>query len=404
MRLMMRCAPCLEQRDTAARTTIPRPSLLCASGLSPNCLFRLATLTGDAAFADQGGARIARLREWQSNEGWFWEYQGADPGYLTLTIAMLAEIDGFKPELGLRERIAAAVRFLHDIQPPDGWLGGEWTSRNTHNYFPHGFELCGAWLPEALHINSRAIAALRNGPEYADDHIIGHHCWSYLLAGMTWRDERPAAPMAAQGRRVYPEAGIIVERRGDRTLLLASRKGGAFRFYRESRLVHSDTGVSLVMKRGGKRRTAVCHLWADDIEVRLEDDRIEIAGGMQWAKHQRMTPFKNIVLRLLMLSIGRFKPDLVRRMLQTMLITGKSAAPFAFRRTLDWEPDAMAVADAIDGTEWTHVEAAGIGPAQASIYTVMSRVWHPSQLQGWTDLTDRIPHGGGRSLFVSRKI
>ena len=41
-----------------------------------------------------------------------------------------------------------------------------------------------------------------------------------------------------------------------------------------------------------------------------------------------MTTFKMIVLRLLMFTVGRFFPDLIRKLLQKMLITGKKAAPF----------------------------------------------------------------------------
>ncbi len=36
--------------------------------------------------------RLARLLEWQNAEGWFDEYGGCDPGYLTLTISCLAAL------------------------------------------------------------------------------------------------------------------------------------------------------------------------------------------------------------------------------------------------------------------------------------------------------------------------
>ena len=39
-----------------------------------------------------------------------------------------------RPELPLQEPLARAVAFLKRLQPPDGWLGGEWTSRNTNNF------------------------------------------------------------------------------------------------------------------------------------------------------------------------------------------------------------------------------------------------------------------------------
>ena len=97
--------------------------------------------------------RLARLRSWQSQEGWFDEYGGADPGYLTLTIAQLADIDRRRPRLGLRDPIQAAVDFIQAMLHPDGSLGGEYTSRATVNYFPHGFEI------------ARQLAAARPGDQ-----------------------------------------------------------------------------------------------------------------------------------------------------------------------------------------------------------------------------------------------
>ena len=96
-----------------------------------------------------------------------------------------------QPDRGLEQPLSAAVDFLARIQPPDGWFGGEWASRNTHNYFAHGLEVCGRWLPQALAVNTSAVAGLIEAePCYSDDHILGHHCWSYLLAARNWVEPR----------------------------------------------------------------------------------------------------------------------------------------------------------------------------------------------------------------------
>ena len=131
--------------------------------------------------------------DWQSKEGWFQEYEGCDPGYHTLTIFCLAKIYQLKPDVRLKEAITKAVEFAGHFIHPDGSYGGEYASRNTYNFFPHGFELAGRWLPDALRINDCFLQGLAAGlaASHSDDHIIGHHTWNYLLA---WRDfvsERP---------------------------------------------------------------------------------------------------------------------------------------------------------------------------------------------------------------------
>lgn len=373
--------------------------------LIANTLFRLADLTADGWFEEQARRRLERLTTWRSSEGWFTEYDGAEPGYLTLTIAMLAEIDHMRPNLSQRGPIAGAVRFLHEIQPPDGWLGGEWSSRNTHNYFPHGVELCADWLQEACDLNTRAIQALEVGPEYSDDRVVAHHCWSYLLTWLHWRDERPVPQPVGNGLSVFPEAGIVMERRGNDALLLATRKGGALRFYAKGRLVHADTGISLRVGDGPTARIAVCHLTADDNTISVAPGSVVVSGAMAWAKTQRMTPLKQIGLRLFMMTIGRLDPDLVRKLLQRLLIVGRDIAPFRFRRTVEWSADGLLIEDTIEALRgWSAVSTVGVGPAQGSIYTVMSKVWHPSQLQLWEDLTDHKPQQPAREMKIRRRF
>ncbi|MCX7868925.1 MAG: hypothetical protein N2322_03145, partial [Terrimicrobiaceae bacterium] len=197
-------------------------------------------------------ARLERVLEWQHEEGWFQEYEGCDPGYHTLTISLLARVHERHPEPRLRGALERAVRFAGQFIHPDGSFGGEYASRNTHNFFPHGFEVFGRQMPEALAINDCYLQGLEAGlgPCHADDHILGHHAWNYLLA---WRDftrPRPPAAAPAEGRRVFPGAGLVAERRGGAALFLALNKGGAFRFFRGGQCVAMDTGPSLRMESG----------------------------------------------------------------------------------------------------------------------------------------------------------
>ena len=368
--------------------------------LIANALLRVGRRTGKKEFFDAARTKIDRLRGWQNPEGWFFEYQGADPGYLTLTIASLAEIDAEHPELELRAPIMHAVHFLHALQPPDGWLGGEWTSRNTNNFFPHGLEICGTWLEQALQVNDRAIEALGNAPEYDDDTIIGHHCWSYLKAALEWKEVRPAA--ARSSPCYFPQAGYVVLQKDRLTLLVAMKKGGAFRLYRDNELVHSDTGLSALVQSRGRLQNLVSHLWSENNEITVTQDSVTVIGPMGFAKSAQMTPMKSMLLRVLMLSVGRLYPDLVRRALQRLLITGAPRSPLRFMRRLILDESRLQIEDTINGK--ASILDVGAGPAQTSIYTVMSRVYHFPQLQPWNDLSSDIRNGQDPCFQAVRQI
>src|SRR3989304_2008161 len=90
----------------------------------------------------------------------------------------------FYKKPAIKEWVEAGILFAYRNAHPDGSYGGEYGSRNTYTFFPHGFELIGRWMPEALSINDHFLIGLYKGlsPCYCDDHIIGHQTWNYLLA------------------------------------------------------------------------------------------------------------------------------------------------------------------------------------------------------------------------------
>jgi hypothetical protein len=371
------------------------------------CLEKLSLLLNCSKWDRIRSLRLERLLEWQSQEGWFPEYEGSDPGYLSLTITCLAQISQLKTDIRLKEALIKAVEFASYFLHPDGSYGGEYASRNTYNFFPHGFELVGSWYPQALAINDVFLQGLANGlsPCYADDHIIGHHVWNYLLA---WRDfipERPSVSPRKTGQFYFPEAQLFIERRGKTELYAAFNKGGVFKVFRNHQLVVSDTQFSVLLQQGNQLKNAVGHLIDRKTpQVKIKEDEIQIQGELGWAKQTQMSPLKLVVLRVVMLSLGRFFPNLIRKILQTILITGKQNTKLYFQRSFRWENQDVVVKDELKVPSWEPVKEVGIGADQTSIYVVMSRVFQPSQLQPWLDLSDQIKDlSKGDTLQIERR-
>jgi hypothetical protein len=356
------------------------------------CLLRAGRLLRTDRWDALRATRLSRVLEWQNEEGWFQEYEGADPGYHTLTVGLLAEIYEEMPSPELKSALEKAVRFAAEFVHPDGSFGGEYTSRNTYNFFPHGFEIAGKWMPEALEINDRFLTGLADGlaPCYADDHIIGHHTWSYLIAWQHFAAERPPVRSRPQGRVHFRNAGLLIERRNATELYLALNKGGVFKFFRDGKLVCSDTQISARIADGLKVKNAVAHM-VGTYETDLTAHAITLRGSLGWAKTKGMTTFNLVVLRVLMFTAGRFNPDLVRKLLQKLLITGKKPAPLTFERTIAWRgDDRLAVTDQLHTQSWDGVREVGIGASQTSIYVVMSRTYQAGQMQAWLDLTQKV--------------
>lgn len=368
-------------------------------------LLRAGQLLGTREWDDLRASRLDRLLKWQSPEGWFPEYDGLDTGYQTLTLWCLARLHELRPDDRVRHAIVRSVDLLRWFVHPDGTFGGEYNSRNTYNFFPAGFELAGRWLPEALWVNDRYAAALAagNAPCFADDHIIGHHVWNYLLAYCGWVEDRPATPEPV-GRRHIKDAGMLVERAPSEAIYVALNKGGAFRYFRAGRFAASDTHLSARLRSGRRTKTAVGHLVAD-YDVEVAPQTIRVAGPLGWAKLTRMNSLRLILLRVGMLTVGRFFPNLVRSFLQRRLIVGRREAPLRFVRTLTRRDEGWHVRDELRAASWRDVESVGIGGDQTSIYVAMSRVFHPSQMRQWMDLTPAARKlADGEPLVIERVL
>jgi hypothetical protein len=117
-----------------------------------------------------------------------------------------------------------------------------------------------------------------------------------------------------------------------------------------------------------------------------------------------MTPVNLMILRVVMLTIGRFFPNLIRKLLQKMLITGKQTAPFRFHRQLCWQDDRWIVSDMLQADSWQSVQGVAIGGDQTSIYVVMSRTFQAGQLLPWLDLTAEVQAAIGQPLHLERKL
>ncbi|MCU0525102.1 MAG: hypothetical protein MUF72_09780 [Elainella sp. Prado103] len=355
------------------------------------CLERLSRLLNTDRWDRAKALRLEQVFDWQNSEGWFQEYEGCDPGYQTLTISCLAQIYQLNPTERLKTALIRAVELAAQFIHPDGSFGGEYTSRNTYNFFPHGFEVVGRWFPPALAVNDRFLQGLSSGraPCYADDHIIGHHTWNYLLAWQDFVIDRPPLVPRPDGRVWLPQARLLIDRRQGTELYVSLNKGGVFKLFQADRLVASDTQFSLQVRQGKRLRNAVGHL-VSQYGIELQDDELVIRGSLGWAKQKQMTPVNLMILRLVMLTIGRFYPNLIRKLLQKMLIVGKQDAPFQFVRRLYYSDGGWGVEDELRSLDWQSVVAAGIGADQTSIYVVMSRTFQVGQLQPWLDLTDQV--------------
>jgi hypothetical protein len=366
-------------------------------------LYNVYILTGDTAHRKASDEFRDLTLSWQKDEGWFQEYEGADPGYHTCTIGFLSKLWQKSQDESLMEPLGRAVRFAHHFMHPDGSYGGEYGSRNTFHFYPHGFEVLSHRIPEAGRIAEAFLQrAMPERRRYFndDDRMAAHYVYDWMQA---WRDYSPERhqplPLPQETEVTHLEqARMSVVRTPVYHAVIAANKGGAFKATTPDGPLASDTGLVAELEDG---TVAVMHIVADNRTERSGDGRtIKITGRFQRRRQPLPTPFKQIVFRVLNLTIGRFNPNLVRSTLQRILITGKAPLPLAFRRTVTFDDDKITITDEIRtvGNKPIRLKRLAASSDATSIYVANSNVYQDSVLTPWVFFEDEtaIFNKGGR--------
>lgn len=354
---------------------------------------RIGRLLSDQALLEKARERLALCLSWQHAEGWFTEYEGADLGYQSLTIAFLAALRPLLDIPALDGALDRALVFAAHFVYPDGAYGGEIGSRNTYQVLPSGFEWLACRSPHARYIANRWLAGAVAGRRgYSDDdRIFCHWLLDYVSAYQArsaCRGDGAAPWQPAAGVASFPAAGLHVIREHGLHLTVAANKGGVFRAYREQRLLRNDTGLVALLEDGTR---LVSHMIDPQTEVELTEGTITIRGRMHAARRHLPSPGKQVLFRLVNGTLGRIAPDVLRGLLQRVLITGKRRAALTLERTLDWRsPQVLKVRDRLVSFKGASIPIAKLYATTdaTSIYVATSNCWQEAALQPWEDLAE----------------
>lgn len=361
--------------------------------LAALALYNVHLITGEQRFRSASDERKRLTLSWQHEEGWFQEYEGADPGYHSCSIDFLAKLRQKSGDDELLEPLKRAVKFAWHFAHPDGSYAGEYGSRNTYHFYPHGFELMAPHLEEAGQVADHFLnIGLPRGTRYfnEDDRMCAHYVYNWLQAYLDYHPQRPQdIRQRPDFQRWFPDAKIFVKKTGNYYAVAALNKGGVIKVFNDQGCLASDTGI---MARTEDGQVMVAHLVDPEhkIEAQLDPPIFSVTGLLSRRRKNLPTPFKQIVFRILLLTIGRFSANLTRFLLQKILITGKSRTNVRFRRKLAFGDDGITVTDEIEAPGGTRFDSLACGSDATSIYVANSNVYQRSVLTNWTDLTSHV--------------
>ncbi len=327
----------------------------------------------------------------QAGEGWSREYDGVDPGYLSATVSFLAKIyqDSRDPEL--LEVLEPAVECCSYFAYPNGYYGGSLGSRNTLHFYPHGFEILAPEIPLAGAVAEKMLAALGQGklvpPEIISDRYLVYRVPEYLQA---YRDytprpgELPPLPWEREPfHRYLPRAKVWVSQ-GEETYAIANlAKGGVVKVFAlpQGRLLLNDCGI---LGRTSEGRV-VTSQWIDPAyDIRATALGWEVSGHLHLvAAHKLFNPVKNIVFRLVLVSLGRLPgfSHFLKGRIRKSLILKQDQVPIAFRRSLALAGDRIRLRDEIVLENKVRLERLRLGDEFFARYVPQSMYFQLQELE-----------------------
>jgi hypothetical protein len=307
---------------------------------------------------------LDRVLKHQSPEGWFIEYEGADPGYQSLCLYYLAQVYRLRPTPALREALAKSVDFLAWFIHPDGTFSGEYGSRRTAIYYPGGLALLASDFPLAGSMTRfmlRSIA-LRHTITAADVDMgnLAPLLSNYMIALEAGEiSEKSLPPLPFEQEDVshdFPQAGLFIRGNKKYYAVVGASNGGVLKVYdREKRIIKwNDSGYAGQTHRGRWVTTQMTDLTRP---VAANESEICVEAPFYTMLHAVPTPFQFIILRLLNLTIMRslWLGNQIKQLLVKMLIRDKKNIPLHLTRVIRFNAESVTVADQLRGRvkiEW----------------------------------------------------
>ena len=335
-----------------------------------------------------------------SKEGWFVEYDGADPGYQTRTLKYLVRstsyLDGRDRSicLNLCDR---SMEFLDKTILPDGTLFSAFGSRNTSLIYPSGIELMAKKDNEWDSLANRVRKAVKNAKapptlsldfdnyiRLLDDHIEADRIYDSKSAHINTEPKNPK-----RSKQFYlKDYGLLKRRLGEYDLYIHSRYGGAFILFKGDSCIEKNAGLYLALENGKKFATFKSEA---NSSINSKSTVIELNVEYALPINENLTSMKLIFLRILNFSILRirFFANLFRKLLVNRFISSlKPNDGVQAVRFFSLHNNVLKITDKIETK--TPLEEAYLVPQINLRYMASSGYWEGNYHSIYEDLSHNI--------------
>lgn len=318
----------------------------------------IAEITSEERFIARRDYFVDRILTHQSEEGWYEEYGGADPGYQTHTTFYLGYVWERTKNKKLLESLEQSIRYFWHFVHVDGSMGGEYGSRNTRFFMPAGFEILARAIPEAAAVSHVMRASLDTqhavGMHAMDAQnilpFINNYIFAFKHAQSLDKQALPPLPYHTIGIKKYDGSGHMVLSMPQYQAIIATSKGGVLSAF--SKKPQSDqppcSNAGVVLEFVDGKKASSQGLGCSHVR-HMNDQSVAIESHFTEINQMLMSPQKFMVLRLISL-FSILSPSFaywLKNLLVKILVRRKKLCPARLLRRITWDNQGIWVSDEV---------------------------------------------------------
>jgi len=308
-------------------------------------------LTGDNNSRDKELLQI--IYDNQSSEGWYLEYEGADPGYQTLCTYYLFCAYEISKDKILLNSLKSSVKFLCHFIHPDGTIGGLYGSRNTEVFYPAGiiglaneideFAMIAKYLePNGQHLEPQNIDAGNYVP-FLNAYAVAALNYENVKEKIEKVDKQPF--YMKKQEKDFKQTGIYLVSNKNYFVILNYKKGGTLKVFdkNNNELDIEDGGLFGVLNDGTKFST-------QQYNGNIIFKNNKIISHFYKINESSPNHLNFIILRGLALTIFRsvYLGNLFKKFIVNMLMTGKNKVDGEVLREFEFSDDKIIIKEKIN--------------------------------------------------------
>lgn len=322
-------------------------------------LFTCADFFNATEYENRAKNLLECVLENQSPEGWFLEYEGADPGYQTLAMYYLSKIYQLKKEEQLRTALKLAIEFIAYFVHPDGTFGGEYGSRRTAVFYPGGIALLANEFPMARTLLHYMIKAISDGRTVTLDDIdmgnlsplLENYITTLSVDNLSEPCDYSSLPhQREEVQKDFLQAGLAIRGTAKYYAIVGISNGATLKVFdkKNRNIMYDDAGYVGQTNRGSYITTQIT-----DLGKKHSYAKDKIITFAPFFKMQRATPtpFSFFILRFVNLTAMRSMKlcNFIKKLLVSLLIRSKRSVPLYLDRTIKFDKERVEINDRLRG-------------------------------------------------------